>query len=125
MNILAAMAAIAFTLGIGGTTEVWGVTDPGVGFVHVAHEVQVQIEQPGQCATAQIATDSDGFVKLAPSDTWVLTGGLELGQVRMSMVGHFVNVAVGYPGDRPPSSAELVLWSIDATGLDKVTVCLP
>ena len=123
MNILAAMAAIAFTLNIGGATEVWGVTDPGIGFVHIEHEVQV--EQPGQCATAQITTDGDGFVKLAPSDTWVLIGGLELGQVRMSMVGHFINVAVGYPGDQPPSSAELVLWSIDATGLDKVTVCLP
>ncbi len=122
MNILVTMAAIAFTLGIGGQAEVWGVTDPGVGFVHVAHEVQV--EQPAQCATAQIITDGQ-FVKLAPSDTWILTGGLELGQVRMSMVGHYVNIAFGYPGDQPPSSAEMVVWSIDATDLNKVTVCLP
>ena len=123
MNILAAMAAIAFTLGLGGQAEVWGVTDPGVGFVHVEHTVQV--EQPAQCATAQITTDGDGYVKLAPSDTWVLTGGLELGQVRMSMVGPYVNIAVGYPGNQPPSSAEMVVWSIDATDLDGVTVCLP
>ena len=122
MNILVTMAAIAFTLGIGGQAEVWSVTDPSVGFVHVEHTVQV--EQPVQCVTMPITIEG-GSPKLGGSDTQVYTGGLEPGMIRMSMVGYFVNVAVGYPGDQPPSSAEMVVWSIDATGLSEVTVCLP
>ncbi len=125
MNILVTMAAIAFTLGIGGV-EVWTVTDPAEGFVHAPHEVvEVIVEQPAQCVTADI-TWVDGYPMLANSLDRTYTGGLEQGMIRMSMVGSYVWVAVGYVGNQPPSSIDMVSWSIPVVeGDEQVTACLP
>ncbi len=122
MNILVTMAAIAFTLGIGGV-EAWTVQDPAVGFVHVPHEVEVV--QPDQCVTAGI-TWVDGYPKIANSLDRTYTGGLEQGMIRMSMVGSYVWVAVGYVGNQPPSSIDMVSWSIPVVdGDSEGTACLP
>lgn len=122
MNILVTMAALAFTFGIGGV-EAWTVQDPAIGFEHVPHEIQVV--QPAQCLTAAIEW-VDGSPKLANSLDRVRSGGLEPGEIRLAMVGPFIWVAVGYPGNQPPDSIDMVVWSVEVFPGDEVfTVCLP
>lgn len=128
MNILVTMAAIAFTLGVGGQ-EVWTVQDPAIGFEHVSHEIaEVIVEQPAQpaqCVSAPIEW-ADGSPTLGGYDTWVFTGGVETGQVRLAVVGRFVWVATGYLGNQPPASWDMVIWSVEVfEGDEAVKVCLP
>jgi len=120
MNILVTMAAIAFTLGIGGQAEVWTVTDPPVGFEHVPHETV--IEQPAQCVTAGIIWD--GSPRLENGLDWVYDGGIEPGMIRLTIVGRYVWVAVGYTAQT--DSRDMVIWSVPVVdGDEQVTACLP
>ena len=117
MKVLAAMAAIAITLGLNGTAEIWELPpDPTQNWV----QTQTVTVEDRACVTIPIHVDDDGFAYLGPESERTFTGGLTISDIRVSMVGHFLNIAFN-----PPliDSWDMVLSSIDVTELDKVTIC--
>ena len=120
MKVLAAMAAIAITLGLNGTAEVWELpADPTQNWVQVAAPATVVDERA--CLTVPIHTDDDeGFLLLGPESEFTHTGGLTVGDVRVALIGPYLNIGFGQSG---VSSWDMVLTSIDVTGLAEVTIC--
>ena len=120
MKVLAAMAALAITLGLNGVAEIWElpVDDPTLAWVQVTTVPLPTIEERA-CVTIPIYTDADGFLS-APYSERSFTGGLNANDIRASLVGHFLNIAFDQSG---VNSWDMILSSIDVTGLDKVTIC--
>ena len=118
MKVLAMMAALAITLGLNGVAEIWELR-PDQNWVQSTAALAPAPTEERPCVSIPIYTDADGFLS-APYSEWVYTGGLEVGDIRASMVGRFLNIAFGQSG---VSSWDMVLSSIDVTGMDKVTIC--
>lgn len=124
--------AIAVALGIGGDTEIWVLDDdPSLNWVRVTTTVTTT-EPPTAtvvhvhaaeraCVTIPIHVEDDGDIYLGPELERTFTGGLTMSDIRVSMVGHFLNIAFGYIVAVDPE--DMVLSSIDATGLAEVTIC--
>ena len=116
MNILAAMAAIALTLGISGNAEIWTLTDqPEANWT----PAEVVVEIPAACVTIPITVNEVG-TPLAGFAGRTYTGGLTSQDVQASTVGHFLNVGFDQYG---LDSWDMVLTSIDVTGLTEVSIC--
>ena len=116
MKVLAMMAALAITLGLNGVAEIWELR-PDQNWVQSTTAPAVDERA---CLVVPIHTDDEGFLFLGPESERTFTGGLTISDIRVSMVGHFLNVAFGQSG---VDSWDMVLSSIDVTGLDKVTIC--
>ena len=117
MKVLVAMAAIAITLGLNGTAEIWELpTDPEQNWVQVAAPASVDERA---CVTIPIHGDEEGFLFLGPESEFTHTGGLDVGDVRVALIGPFLNIAFGQSG---VSSWDMVLTSIDVSSMDEVTI---
>ena len=116
MKVLAMMAALAITLGLNGTAEIWELR-PDQNWVQSTAAPAVDERA---CLVVPIHTDDEGFLFLGPETERTHTGGLAVGDIRASLVGHYLNIAFG---QSRVSSWDMVLSSIDVTGLDKVTIC--
>ena len=116
MNVLAAMAALAITLGLNGVAEIWEL-HPDQNWVQ---STAAPVVDERACLIVPIHTDDEGFLFLGPESERTFTGGLTISDIRVSMVGHFLNIAFN-----PPlvDSWDMELSSIDVTGMDKVTIC--
>ena len=118
MKVLAMMAAIAVTLGLSGTAEVWELPpDPTQNWV----QTQTVTVDDRACVTIPIHTEDDGDLFLGPESERVHTGGLTISDIRASLVGHYLNIAFGYSAD--VDSRDMELSSIDVIGLAEVTIC--
>ena len=118
MKVVAMMAAIAITLGLNGAAELWEwFGDPTVNWVQ---STAAPVVDERACLAIPIHTDDEGFLFLGPESERTFTGGLTISGIRASMVGHFLNIAFGQAN---VDSWDMVLSSIDVTGLDKVTIC--
>ena len=117
MKVLAMMAAIAVTLGLSGTAEVWELPpDPTQNWV----QTQTVTVDDRACVTIPIHVDDDGFAYLGPESERTFTGGLTISDIRASLVGRFLNIGIGQTG---LVSWNMELSSIDVTGLTEVTIC--
>ena len=135
-------AAIAVTVTTGGDTEVWVLPDdPNLNWTTTTVEPVVLPADPLEvymaavttttavhvhtadraCVTIPIHVEDDGDLFLGPGSERTHTGGLEVGDIRASMVGHYLNIAFGYSAD--VDSRDMELSSIDVTGLTEVTIC--
>ena len=136
-------AAIAVTVTTGGDTEVWVLPDdPNLNWTTTTVEPVVLPADPLEvymaavtttttavhvhtadraCVTIPIHVEDDGDLFLGPESERTHTGGLAVGDIRASMVGHYLNIAFGYSAD--VDSWDMVLSSIDVTGLAEVTIC--
>ena len=118
MKVLAMMAAIAVTLGLNGTAEVWELPpDPTQNWV----QTQTVTVEDRACLIVPIHTDDEGFLFLGPDTEWTHTGGLAVGNVRVGLIGPFLNIAFGYSAT--VASWGMELSSIDVIGLAEVTIC--
>ena len=115
MKAIAMMAALAITLGLNGVSEIWELR-PDQNWVQ---STAAPVVDERACVTIPIYTDADGFLS-APYSERSFTGGLNANDIRASLVGHFLNIAFDQSG---VSSWDMILSSIDVTGLDKVTIC--
>ena len=123
MKLLAAMLALAVTLMIDGTTEIWEMlNDPPEIWAQTTAAPTPTVEDRA-CLIVPIHTEDDGDLYLGPESEWILTGGLAIGDIRVGMVGHYLNIAF----EQQPlvDSWDMVLSSIDATGLTEATICKP
>ena len=151
MRFVAALlaAAIAVTVTTGGDTEVWVLPDdPNLNWVQttttvepvvlpadplkvymaavttttVAPTTAVHVHTADRaCVTIPIHVEDDGDLFLGPESERTHTGGLAVGGIRASMVGHYLNIAFGYSANT--DSRDMELSSIDITGLTEVTIC--
>ncbi len=115
------MAAIALALGVNGETDIWGFPEeaPEADFVAMATvEVAPEVAEEACLIIEVIHNGSDRF-----TGETVLTGGLEVGEIRTSIVGHFLWVAIGYPADT--DTRDMDVKSIDVSDVESVTICLP
>ena len=118
MKLLAAILALAVTLMISGAVEVWELlTDPPEVWVQTT---AAPTTEGRACVTVPIHTEDDGDLYLGPESERTFTGGLTIGDIRVSLVGHYLNIAFEQP---LVDSWDMVLSSIDATGLTEATVC--
>lgn len=125
-------AAIAVTLGTGGATETWVLDDdPALTWVRtIATEVPVatttvsvvHVDHTAEraCVMVPIHREADGDLYLGPESERVFTGGLEMSDIRASLVGHYLNIAFE---QALVDSWDMELSSIDVIELDKVTIC--
>ena len=143
-------AAIAVTVTTAGDTEVWVLPDdPNLNWVQtttttvepvvlpadplevymaavttttVAPTTAVHVHTADRaCVTIPIHVEDDGDLFLGPESERTFTGELAVGDIRASMVGHYLNIAFGYSAD--VDSRDMELSSIDVTGLAEVTIC--
>lgn len=119
--ILSTMLAIAITLGVGGEAEIWGVERaPEATFKQIEH-VTAPIVTEGDCVVIQIDTDASGAITMRYAN-WIFLGDIEVGQIRASLVGPFLQVAFNEPQDRDAWNMDL--RSIDVSGKTQVTICI-
>ena len=116
MKVLAAMAALAITLGLNGTAEIWEL-HPDQNWVQ---STAAPVVDERTCVTIPVHVEDDGDLFLGPESERTFTGGSTISDIRASMVGHFMNIAFGQEN---VDSWDMVLSSIDVTGMDKVTIC--
>ncbi len=132
MRFITALLAIAITITTGGVTEEWVLDDdPALTWVRtIATEAPVTTTAPvvhvdhtaeRACLIVPIHTDDEGFLFLGPESEYTHTGGLEAGDIRVGLIGRFLNIAFGYTN--LVASWDMVLSSIDVTGLTEVTIC--
>ena len=116
MKVLAMMAALAITLGLNGVSEIWELR-PDQNWVQSTAAPAVDERA---CLVVPIHTDAEGFLYLGPETEYTHTGELAVGDIQVGLIGRFLNIAFGQSG---VSSWDMILSSIDVTGLDKVTIC--
>ena len=121
MKMLIAMAALAVTLGINGVTEIWELPaeEPTTNWVRSTETPTVEDRA---CLIIPIVTDEDGFANTAPEIEWVYTAGLTPSDIRVGLVGHYLNIAFD---PLYVDSYDMELTSIDVDGLSEITICKP
>ena len=116
MKVLAMMAAIAVTLGLNGVAEIWELR-PDQNWVQ---STAAPVVDERACLVVPIHTGDEGFLDLGPETEYTHTGELAVGDIRVGLIGRFLNIAFDQSG---VDSWDMILSSIDVTGLTEVTIC--
>jgi hypothetical protein len=130
MKVLAAMAALAITLGINSAGDIWELPDvaPATHFAESSAPVDVAVEAVAEAACVVIPVYHD-VVETASgtydwiytdASAWVESGDWSAHTVQADVVGNFLVIGFDQAG---AYSAEMDLRSIDVSDASEVTVC--
>jgi hypothetical protein len=130
MNVLAAMAALAITLGVGSAAEVWELPDtaPATNFVESAAPVDVAVEAIADAACVVVPIYHEAVETSSGTYDWIYTDASAWEQsgdwssytFQADVVGDFLVVGFDQQGEY---SADMDLRSIDVSDVDEVTIC--
>ena len=130
MKMLAAMAAIAITLGVNSAGEIWELPDtaPATNFVESSAPVDVVAEVVAEAACVvipvhhEVVETASGAYDWIYTDTsdWAKSGDWSSHTVQADVVGNFLVIGFDQPGEY---SADMDLRSIDVSDASEVTVC--